>query len=660
VRRRRLSRTARRQLRVLLLVGAAVVLLIGLAAGYRLFQAAGDLRSAEGLLDDAAALIEEGRIGDARSALDRATSRLADATGNLHNEPELDVVRALPVLGGNLRELRDAVALAAQLSAGGSRVLAAAAPLQRPDGDLEVPLRNGVLPIDAVQAVQRETELLATSLPDQEELDDDPGFLLPPVRGVRERVLDEVERRRSQLETLADGLAIAEHLSGGSGDRAYLVAVANTAEMRGAGGMVLNYGGLLGSGGTFALTEFGRIDELFLDEPIDRGLVPQVPDDYLARWDGFDPLRLWRNATMGADFGIVAPVLEAMYGTAREIDVDGVIQIDASGLAAILEGTGPVMVDELGEVTSENLVPLVLHEAYVRFRGIERRSDVLEEVAEAAFQRLVTGQYESLRPLGTALVEAVQGRHIQVHSRHDPIQARFADLGADGALPPLDGPESVHLTVQNVSGNKLDWFVDTEVALSGEAAPGAPRRVRAEVRITNTAPPGVDDPTYIYGPFNEDQEVGVYRGVASLYLPAGATLLEVSGDPPRHPPLFQREADRPVVGYTVDLPAGASHRVVLDLLLPPRRDRPYELLAVPAPRVRPTVLRLDLDTGDGRLEREVVLDRTWRLRDDARPEAAIGGFAEEASGARGSYGMLRRSRWHARTPSGRDGMTDLT
>ena len=658
--RRRLSRAARRRLRLALLGVGALVLVLGLASGFRLFQAGRHLRAAEQLLEDAGDLVEQGRIAEARSALDRATGRLAGASRALDNKPELDVLKPLPVLGDNLEELREAVGLASQLSAGGSRILAAAEPLQAADGSLEVPLRDGALPLDAVRAVQRETELLVSSLPSADDLDDDPGLLLGPVDRVRDRVLEEVERRRSQLRSLSDGLALIEDLSGGQGQRYYLIAVANTAEMRGSGGMILNYGGLIGRDGDFALTEFGRIDEVALDAPLDRKFVPDLPEDYLRRWDGFDPLLRWRNATLAADFTVVAPVLEAMYGAARGVAVDGVIQVDPVGLAAILRGVGPVQVAELGQVTADNLVPLVLHEAYVRYRGIERRSDVLRDVAEAAFEKLVTGQYQSLRPLGEALLEAVHGRHLQVHARQASTQERLAAFRATGALPPLDGPDAYHLTVQNVSGNKLDYFVDTEVGISGDAGPGRPRAVRAEVQVHNTAPAGVSDPPYIFGPFNEDQEVGLYRGVVTLYLPRGATVVDVSGDAPRDPAVVLTEDGRPLVSYTVDLPAGEAHHVTIELTLPPRRDRDYELLAVPSPRVRPTTFRVDLDTGDGRLQAEVPLDRTWRLREAAEPQAVTGPPDEEASGARGSYGMLRRSRWHARTPSGRDGMTDLT
>ena len=170
----------------------------------------------------------------------------------------------------------------------------------------------------------------------------------------------------------------------------------------------------------------------------------------------------------------------------------------------------------------DNLVPLVLNEAYSRFHGIEAGAPTCSATwPRPPSTKLVTGDYDSLRPLGTALVRAVQGRHILFQAKQEATEARIRAFGADGALPALDGPDAIHLTVQNVSGNKLDYFVDTELGLSGELRAGQPGQLRAEVRVRNTAPPGVKDPKYVFGPFNDDQEAGLYRGVVTLYLPAG-------------------------------------------------------------------------------------------------------------------------------------------
>jgi hypothetical protein len=619
----RRARRRRRVRQVLIALGvvAAAGAVVGLLAGYRVLDATRDLRAARNLLVTAGQAIEDGRIGDGQAALTEASGRLAGAQSALSKgRLELDVMRALPIAGDNLVDLRRSITYAIALSNGGARILAAAAPLVGANGTLDVGLAHGQVPMAPVATALSEIDLLRSSLPENDDLEDDPGILVGPVQDLHDKVVDEVIRRRDQLDSLSDALSLLYEMAGGNGDRAYMIAVANTAEMRGSGGMILNYGGLGGSNGKFALPGFGRIDELFMDDPIDPGSVlPPIPADYLTRWDGFEPLRLWRNANLAADFTVVAPTLQQMASTALGLPIDGVIQIDPQGLAAILAGVGPVQVDEVGEVNADNVVDVVLHDAYVKYPGIQARSDVLEEVARAAFTRLVEGDYPSLRPLGTALADAVKSRHLMMYTRSETSQARIRALGADGSLPEADGPDSFDLTVQNVSANKLDYFLDTAVELTGDRTPGVPSHVTAKIVIRNSAPPGQTSPKYIFGPFDGTQVAGLYRGVVSLYLPAGTNVGQATGDKTRYPAISVTEDGRPVVSYTIDLPAGQRHELDIDLELAPRKDAPYELILVPSPRVRPTTWRLNLETGEGLLSRTVELRSGLRIPAEAEP-----------------------------------------
>ncbi|MEQ1785421.1 MAG: DUF4012 domain-containing protein, partial [Acidimicrobiales bacterium] len=587
------------------------------AAALRLRSAADDLERAQGLVDTAAVALADGRLGDAEAALLQARGFVVAANGELYGGAEIDLLGALPVSSDNLESLRSSVGLAATVIDGGERILRTSQPLESSDGSLEVPLAEGAIPLATVASARREIESLSSALPTQPPASS--RFLLGPVEELRDRVWAEADRRRAQLDVLGRGLSLIEELSGGNGDRRYLIAVANTAEMRGSGGMILSYGVLEGRDGDFALPAFGRIDEIALPAALEPADVPGLPADYLARWDGFDPLLRWRSANLSADLTVVGPVMEAMYARATGQDVDGVIQIDPAGLAAILEGTGPVQVAELGVVTADNVEALVLNEAYIRFPGIDERSDVLKEVAEAAFRRLVDGQYDSLRPLAESLVAAVDGRHLMMHASKPRVEGTIRSFAADGALPDPTLLDSVHLSVQNVSGNKLDYYLDTSLQLTGERPGGQLGHLQAEVVVTNTAPPGATSPVYIFGPFNADQQVGLYRGTVTVYLPAGTSLAGVAGDPVRNAPILQSEAGRAVVSWSVDVPAGESRRLVLDLELAPAVPGAYQLVLVPSPRVRPTTIGVDIATDQGRVRGEVVADRPWVLLPEQPP-----------------------------------------
>jgi hypothetical protein len=608
--------------RLLILVALLVIGGLAASSALRLATAATELRDVEDLIDDAAAALEDGRLQDATRSLDAAQDRVLKANEALRSSFGLDLVGWLPVVSQNLRSLEDSVALAALVVHGGGQILGASEPLQSDEGDLEVSLSDGTIPLDAVSDAQEQISRLTARMAPALRADQ-PSLLLPQVREMSDTVLAEAHQRNQQLQVLGRGLELLRQLAGGDGARRYLIAVANSAEMRGSGGMILNYGVLEGRDGVIDLVDFGDIDELTLAAPVSPDLVPA---DYVARWSGFDALARFRQANLAGDFTIVAPVLEAMYTSATRLPVNGVIQVDPDGLAAILEGVGPVVVPELGEVRADNVVDLTLNEAYIRFPDVETRTDVLGDVAEAAFRRLVDGEYTSLRPLAEAVAHAVDGRHILMRSETSSAEAAVAAFAADGAYPPLEGAGDAYaMTAQNLAGNKLDYYLDTDLALTGRRQAGELGSIEATVTLSNGAPAGVTVPQYIFGPGPGDAGLapGTLRSLVTLYLPLGTEVEDVAGDRTLEPLATGTEGGRPYASFIVDVPAAEARSVQLSLRLAPRPSGPYELHVVPAPRVRPTTVRVDVATEAGPVRGSVELDRPWVFEPAAEPAPVL-------------------------------------
>jgi hypothetical protein len=599
-RRPRRPRGDGQRLRIALWVGGVVLgilLVLGAFAGVRLASVAHDLKKARTLLDDAGQRIENGELATARQDLGQARTLLARSNGRLYNNPALDILGVLPVAHQNLEALRDTVSLALTMADGADRILAVTKPFESQSGKLEIPLDAGVVPLATVRSAQEATSRLATSLLGRR--DPSTTFLFPAVEDAQDRVYKEAVRREAQLSTVQRSLALLADMAGASGPRTYLITVANTAEMRGAGGMVLSYGTLSSSGGTFTLGDFGGIDELFLDEGVDPAQLG-LPDDYLRRWAGLEPTRLWRNTTLDPDLAFDAPTIEAMYKLKTGKAVDGVIQVDPAGLAAILKGIGPVQVDTVGEVTADNVVDLTLNRAYTDFPNRDERQEVLGDVAKVVFKQLVSGKLGTLRGLGAALFDAAQARHI-IFIANDDAAARTIDTFHANGKVPAASEQYAMLTVQNFSKNKLDYYVDTSLQLSGSITPGQVGHLQATVTVKNDVPADVTA-TYVTGPNAPGERRGLYRGTVSLYLPPGTTLAGSSGGSWVGPPGVGSEAGRSVVGYQIELAPGETSSVVLDLEVAPPPGR-YSLQLVPAPRVRPTAVGLDISTQKGRLSR---------------------------------------------------------
>jgi hypothetical protein len=297
--------------------------------------------------------------------------------------------------------------------------------------------------------------------------------------------------------------------------------------------------------------------------------------------------------------------MEKMYPAATGNNVDGVIQIDSAGLAAVLEGIGPIDVPNLGTVDSANVVALTLNDAYVKFPDRPVRQEYLEAVARTAFDRLLAGNYPSVTALARAMVRASAGRHVILHAASPPIERLAATLGADGSLPP-EGVNFAALTVQNLSANKLDYYLDTKLGITGAMRPGRASQIHLQVDVANTAPAN-GAPPYIFGPFSGEFVNGEYRGLASVYLPTGAGLRSQHGASGE--PSVTQEGGHTVVSFPVDVQAGQAATVTLDVTLPPQPPVLQGWALVPVPRVRPTVVNLRIDTRKGPVEFSGPVDR---------------------------------------------------
>jgi hypothetical protein len=560
---------------VLLLVLVAV--LHGIQLEHRLNALPGTLRA---VTTDA----EQGRLGRADNELQQVQSALTSVNSALYDSPDFQLVGWLPVARQNIDAVRSAVQLGLQMVGGGEQIIRSAAPLQA-EGQLRVPLSGGQIPVQAIEAVQSTVQDVATGLPVSSRSPSS-ALVLGRVKSAVNRVYEEAARRRSELTSVAASLRLLDDIAGAAGNRTYLIAVSNSAEMRGSGGMILSYGVLTSRGGKVALGHFGPIDEIKLRSP---QTAVTFPADFVAKYGGLGSSSDWREVNIMSDFTIDAPVMQAMYEDATGQHVDGVIQVDSAGLAAVLAGIGPVVSADLGTVSSANAVQLTLNTAYQEFPERAVRQDYTGQVAQAAFSKLTSGDFSTLKPLGVSLAAAAAQHHVLMWADDPTDETAVRLLGAAGALPPARDAFA-QLTVENFGGDKLDYYMRTGLALTGKRPTESGSRMTATIDLANTAPPSAKSPRAIFGPFLPSQRAGEYYGLVTLYLTAGTYLQGWTGGPSlTTPPIVGSQNGVRTVTYTVAIPAGAASRVILRLVVPPVPPQQPGFLFIPSPRVIPTV-----------------------------------------------------------------------
>ena len=557
-----------------------IVAVIAVVHGVRLEH---KLKTLPGTLQAVTADAEAGHLAAAREKLAEAESTLTSVNSSLYNSPDFEVLNVLPGARANIRAIRSGIQMGLSLVGGGEEILQAASPLEA-NGQLAVSVSQGAIPLQAVQSVQSAVEDVAGTLP---ETPAPPGgfLLLGPVKTAVGKVFREASRRQAELQSVGASLRLLEDIAGASGDKRYLIAVSNSAEMRGAGGMVLSYGVITSHAGKVTLVHVGPIDEIKLGSP---ETAASFPADFIKTYRGLAPTADWRNVNMMTDFTVVAPVMEAMYEHATGQHVDGVIQLDSAGLAAILSGIGPVTTPDLGTVTASNAVAVTLSTAYLLFPQRSNRQDFTGQLAQAAFQKLTSGVFNSVRPLGAALVEASKQRHVLVYTNDPTDETSVRRLGFDGGLPAATA-DVAQLTVQNFGGNKLDYYLSSAVTLAGHKTSQTGSLMTATIDLVNTAPPGVSEPHEVFGPFLPGDRSGEYYGLVTLYLPAGSYLKVARTDPSvTTNPVMGAQNGLRTVSYTVSVPAGSRSHVSLEIFVPPTPDGPQQFGFVPSPRVIPT------------------------------------------------------------------------
>jgi hypothetical protein len=554
---RRTEGGSRRGLRLaaVLVVGAAVAV-VGLY-GALLAQSRGDIQRGLEQLDAAMAAARDGDDVRAEELFAESADAFAPVERRLGGWWAAPA-EVLPVVGYNARAIHAMAASAADLSQRGEETAAEA------NVD-EITVEGGRLDLERVQGLERPLEDVASSLEQAAARMDavETAWLVAPVAERVDEVQREVADAQPDARLAADAVRVVPAIFGAGGESRWLVAFTTPVEARGRTGFMGNFAELSAVDGDVEMPRFGRTLEL------EQGGTPGIertlsgPEDFLSRWGRFQPRATWRNLTMSPDFPSISQVMTELYPQSGGRPVDGVIAIDAVALAALLEFTGPVEIPGVPEpLTAESAAEFILFDQYVDLPNSER-IDVLEKLARTVFDRLTRGELPAPEAVADVLGPAVQGGHLQLYSIHPEQERLFTAIGADGALPAVDG-DFLAVVNSNATGNKIDRFLSRDVDYRATWDP-ASGEVDATLSVTlvNDAP-SVGLPGYIIGNAISGEGANLPRGTnrthLSLYSPLALEAADLDGVPLDLPAEVER--DRYAYSLFLDIPPDGGTRVV--------------------------------------------------------------------------------------------------
>jgi hypothetical protein len=532
---------------------------------------------AQSALEDARASLVAARDALAQRDLDVATAAVEDAgeaTGRARRAtsgPVWALGAAVPGYGKSLQVVRGLAAAADDVASGVLPSALEAARtvdpdrLRSPDGVVDTAVLRAATPPVVAGADQAERVLSdLVALPEA-----DVVGVLGQARGELAAEVDELARL---LRGAATALEVAPALLGEDRERRYLVLVQQTAESRGTGGLIGGFVEVVASGGRLSAVSSGSNTHLR------NGAVPvpeDVPADFADIYGDAGAFAIWQNVNLSPDLPVVARVVEARWAAQGGAPLDGVVMVDATALALVLAGSGPVPLPEGGEVAPEELPEYL---AVGQYRGVPltrdgalTRKDRLEDLAALATARLTSGGGDTLALL-RGLAAAVRSGHLQMASEDPALQPVLRSSGLDHALPAGDGPVA-YPVVWNATGGKLDHFLDRDVVYRAGRCTDGRRRSTIAVTLTNRAPE--DLPEYLTIRVTPEGRTASRTAAVTLqvYGTPGADLVRatVDGRPvaPEDPlglVLFNvTEAGLPMWYLGLDLPPDEPRTLVLEL-----------------------------------------------------------------------------------------------
>ena len=304
---------------------------------------------------------------------------------------------------------------------------------------------------------------------------------------VRNKALEEMEPVQAAVAALGSIAPVLPDALGANGVRRYLVAIGNQAEMRAAGGAPLS----------LVLVEF---DEGRIAIPIKGQTSTQLfpPLNAPVSWWGPSANPFFDGNPRNAPF-VVTNTHPNLLFSAQEMagawlggdypPVDGVVTIDLTAIAAMLDATGPVESDAYGTVDGDRLGQILLIDAYQTFGQDEadERQSANQQLLDELLNRLLSG--DDLVSAAQAMVATAPGRHLQFWMRSPELQQLAMDSGAAGVVADPDTGDWSALYTQNGNQSKVDVFQQRNVLVTAQLGEDGSARVTQQMTVTNATPP---------------------------------------------------------------------------------------------------------------------------------------------------------------------------
>ena len=316
-------------------------------------------------------------------------------------------------------------------------------------------------------------------------------FATGPLESIRNKALNELDPVSQAVDSLNNIAPVLPGALGADGIKRYLIAIGNQAEMRASGGAPLSLIMIEFEDGRISIPIKGQtstqlfppinaklnwygpaLNPFFVQNPRDNPfVVTNTHPNFL--FSAREMVSAWSGRWDGASYP----------------EVDGVVTVDLTAIAAVLDATGPIQSEVFGEVTGAKIGQILLVDAYANFgqEEAQQRQDANQELLDTLLTRVLSGS--DLVPAAKAVAETAPGRHFQLWMKESKLEQLALQAGAAGVVSdPGTGDWSAMYT-QNGNQSKVDVFQQRNVLVTVNLEADGSARVTQQLTLTNATPP---------------------------------------------------------------------------------------------------------------------------------------------------------------------------
>ncbi len=424
--------------------------------------------------------------GEAEYQLARESTRTLDRSLQL---PQVDFIARFEGGAPAVANWQRVVSAAGEITAATGELLSLYGDLSGKNGAQKI-FTDGAIDLDRLERVAPRVDTVLDDLAQAEanlEAVQAGGRFTDSLNDVRDQALAEMAPVQTAVEVLVDIAPVLPQALGADGPRRYLIAIGNQAEMRASFGAPLS----------LLMVEF---DDGRISIPIKGQTSTELFPPLNARVNWFGPAYnpFFQGNQRNRPF-VVTNTHPSMLFSAQEMagawtggnypEVDGIVAMDLTAIAAVLEATGPIESPVYGTVTSEQIGEILLIDAYQEFGQDDAiaRQQANQQLLDELLGRILSG--DDLVNSAQAIASTAPGRHFQVWMKDRLLQQLALDAGAAGVVEAPEFGDWSAMYTQNGNQSKVDVFQQRNQLVVVNLREDGSARIRQTLTLTNATPP---------------------------------------------------------------------------------------------------------------------------------------------------------------------------